>query len=262
MTDRTNSSEAIRDAWDARVDAYADSLAEPSLRGLAAEIELAAFELSLPGEGGLDLLDAGCGVGFHGNRLLAKGHRVTFADVSPRMLERAREQARPAWLDDASFIECDIRDMAGIGDRSFDGIVSGGTVVSDCGDPRRAMRELARVLRPGGTIGFSVRNLDGPQQKGPRQEVMRGGGPGFDWWFFSPESAAEICEGSGLTFRRAYPVLMESVPASDVEGRVRYHLEAAPVDDWRGRAWEMFVIAQRPQRTERSRQERCPGPVA
>jgi sarcosine oxidase gamma subunit len=66
MTVKTNTTEAIRAAWDARAEAYAESIADPSSRGVAVRIELAAFERALPAGQTLDLLDAGCGVGFHG----------------------------------------------------------------------------------------------------------------------------------------------------------------------------------------------------
>ena len=82
MHPEANSQEAIRRAWDQRVDEYARMVADPELRALAVEIELAAFGDWLP-EGGLTLMDAGCGVGVHGCRLLEMGHSVCFVDVSP-----------------------------------------------------------------------------------------------------------------------------------------------------------------------------------
>jgi hypothetical protein len=100
---------------------------------------------------------------------------------------------------------------------------------------------MTRVVRAGGLVGFSARDLDGPQQQGRRQAVMCGGGPGFDWLFLSAESAAELCRQCGLACQRIYPVLMEP-PDGRIEVAVRRHLEAAEVGRWRAGAWEMFAI--------------------
>jgi SAM-dependent methyltransferase len=226
-----NSTAAIRAAWDSRVEDYSDMLADAGRRAVAAAAELAAFEAHLPASTILDILDAGCGPGFHSRRLLAKGHRVTFADVSPEMLKQARRSIPEEAASRATFLEADIRDLAALPAAHFDAAISGGTVISDCGDPYAAVAEISRVLKSHGLLGFSVRNLDGPQQRGARQEVIRGGGPGFDWWFFSTESVRELCSGSGLVCRRTYPILM------DPEVPVPHE------DEWHAAAWEMFVIA-------------------
>ena len=198
-----------------------------------------AFELVL------DLMDAGCGVGFHGRQLLHQGHQVSFVDVSPKMLDFARRTVGTGPNVKATFHEQDLRHLAGFPRRSFDGIISGGTVLSDCGDPREALQELARVLRPQGILGFSVRNLEGPSQKGTPQEVIPGGGPGFDWWFFSVASARELCGPSGLELERAYPVLMDPPSVSDGPEYVRRHLQAPAEEEWRPSAYELFLIARK-----------------
>jgi len=241
-----NSPDAIRAAWDSLADSYAEMISDPSKRGLAAEIELAAFERALPAGRQLDILDAGCGVGFHGCRLLTKGHHVTFADISPVMLQKARAAAAGIGAAGACFFqEIDVRKMHCFPDGSFDAIVSGGTVVSDCGDPTAAVAEFGRVLRSGGVAGISLRNGDGPQQTGGRRELIPNGGRGFDWWFFSPESARELCRRTGLAVTRMCPVLMKPPDTEHPAEYVREHLDARDMDRWRRQAWELFVIARR-----------------
>lgn len=249
-----NSTEALRFTWDARVDSYAATLADPNGRAIAAEVELAAFKREMPPGAALDILDAGCGVGFHGRKLLAGGHRVTFLDVSPAMLARAKGLVGSAR--GASFKRLDVRHLDGIEDSSFDAIVAGGTVISDCGNPGQALSELTRTLRTAGIIGFSVRNLDGPQQEGAREPVIRGGGPGFDWWFFSCESVAEACSRAHVTCRRLYPVLLAPPPGGRPSEAVKHHLDAGPPEQWRRAAWEMFVIAEKEQPTSPCRRRR------
>lgn len=223
-------------------------LADPTARGLAAEIELRAFLAAIDGRIPLEILDAGCGPGFHGRRLLRKGHRVTFADVSQVMLARAQSSTSPEDVSRASFVEADIRHLRQFGARSFDAVVSGGTVVSDCGNPGAALVELRRVLRENGTLGFSVRNIEGPQQKGKRQQVIENGGGGFDWWFFSVESITGLCNQVGLAVSRVCPVLMESPSSPPTDDFVQRHLEAKNPNQWRNAAWELFVIAKRKAR--------------
>ncbi len=227
----TNTTQAIREAWNSRVDEYAEMLAVAGQRYSAATTELDVFERHLPHRL-LDIVDAGCGPGFHGIRLLTQGHRVRFVDASPRMLECARSSVPETMLERATFLEADIRSLDLLPEASADAVISGGTVISDCGAPWTAISELSRVLTRNGVLGFSVRNLDGPQQRGARRHVIRGGGPGFDWRFFSVESVRELCAGAGLLCREIVPVLLETdVPA------------ARRGEAWRAAAWEMFVIA-------------------
>jgi len=239
-----NSPEAIRTAWDARAAQYAESLSRADGRAIGVAVELEHFRRALPKRLDLNLLDAGCGPGFHGRRLVAEGHRVTFVDVSPAMLERAQRDVGEL-ASRAVFIEGDIRGVPALADGSFDGVIAGGTVISDCGHPRAAIAELRRVLRPGGVLGFSVRNLLGPQQRTERTEVVRGGGDGFDWHFFSPESLMSFCQRHSLAVKAIHPVHVEGLFDQDVAKSVAAHLAAELSRDVLARSWELFAIATR-----------------
>lgn len=92
-------------------------------------------------------VDAGCGTGRHSARLAALGHRVVGVDASPEMLERAR-----ARVPDGDFRPGDLRALP-VGDDSADVVVCA-LALSHLPD-LDAVGELARVLKPGGTLVLS-----------------------------------------------------------------------------------------------------------
>jgi SAM-dependent methyltransferase len=103
---------------------------------------------------GKTVLDAGCGEG-HNTRMFARrGARVTGVDLSPKMIEfaRAEELREPLGIryERASFTS-----MTTFKDKSFDAVIST-MALMDGPDFPGAMREIVRVLRPGGTLAYSI----------------------------------------------------------------------------------------------------------
>lgn len=100
---------------------------------------------------GLRILDVGCGDGVLANRLAQGGARVTGLDASAEMLAAARSRAKAAGVE-VDLVEGDAGDLpfpAGY----FDCIVSVATLCF-VDDPRQAIREMVRVLQPGGRLIF------------------------------------------------------------------------------------------------------------
>lgn len=98
----------------------------------------------LPQSGtGLRLLDVGCGTGHHLRDLRQRGFQVAGVDGSAEMLEHARR------LNPDCVIEQSDVDRLPFADRSFDYVVCI-EVLRYLPDPRQALGEMARVLRPGG----------------------------------------------------------------------------------------------------------------
>jgi SAM-dependent methyltransferase len=96
------------------------------------------------------LLDAGCGNGRYSRLLLRDadpGARVFACDLSSRMLKRARKRLND---DRVSFTVADLTRLP-YADASFDAAVCG-WVIEHLPDPRHGLRELARVLAPGGKL--------------------------------------------------------------------------------------------------------------
>lgn len=107
-------------------------------------------------KGGEQVLDAGCGSGFHTlmmAELLPEGHIVA-TDVSTEMLDRLRAQAERRKL--SARISPTLADNLALDmeDNRFDRAISA-AVWHHLPDPQQAARELFRTLKPGGKVVVS-----------------------------------------------------------------------------------------------------------
>jgi SAM-dependent methyltransferase len=96
------------------------------------------------------ILDAGCGNGRYSKFLLRWADPdavITAFDLSPRMLMRARKSLKS---DRVGHVQADLTRLP-YGDAAFDAVVCG-WVIEHLPDPRPGLRELARVLTPGGKL--------------------------------------------------------------------------------------------------------------
>jgi len=99
----------------------------------------------VPRDGGT-VLDVATGTGLVAKRLLAQGHRVTGLDQSPDMLAVARQR----FGDRVELVEASATDIP-FPDASFDHLTFT-YLLRYVDDPGATLAELARVVRPGGTI--------------------------------------------------------------------------------------------------------------
>jgi len=102
---------------------------------------------------GQEVLDVGCGTGVVAVTAARVGARVRGLDLTPELLERARENARIANVE-IEFREGDVEALP-FRDAAFD------VVLSQFGHmfaprPEIALAEMLRVLKPGGTIAFAT----------------------------------------------------------------------------------------------------------
>ncbi len=108
-----------------------------------------------------DLLEIGCGVGRMTRPLARRASAVLALDVSSEMLARAR-QLNPG-LDNVEWLLGDGMTLGPVENRSIDGCVSL-VVFQHLPDPALTLgyvREIGRVLRPGGWAVFQVSNDPG-----------------------------------------------------------------------------------------------------
>jgi SAM-dependent methyltransferase len=126
--------------------------------GLVTGHEALAGRLIRPGafdvHGCKSILDAGCGNGRYSRFLLRHADpdaRITGFDLSQQMLRRARRRVPD---DRVSYVAADLTRLP-YTDQSFDAVVCG-WVLEHLPDPRPGLKELARVLRPGGKLLLMV----------------------------------------------------------------------------------------------------------
>jgi len=108
---------------------------------------------------GTRLLDVGCGSGLTLALAAGRGAIPSGLDVSPGLLGIARERLHRVGQHGVSQHGADLRDgdmeSLPFGDAAFDA-VTGVNAFQFAGDPRRALSEAARVLRPGGRLVASL----------------------------------------------------------------------------------------------------------
>jgi SAM-dependent methyltransferase len=133
------------------------------------------------GRRNLCILDCGCGTGYNMRVLLAPYGRTFGFDLHADSIRRARVGSRPLVRADMEHIP--------FASGTFD-LVTSFDVVQSVPDDRSAMRELARVLIPGGHLVLNVTALD----------FMRG--DHSDVWGelrrYTPGRAARLLDHAGL----------------------------------------------------------------
>jgi SAM-dependent methyltransferase len=136
---------------------------------------------------GCRLLDVGSGPGRFAIDAVSMGARVTLADISNVQLELARKQLSDRELLDRvdGFHVADVLDLSMFDDASFDIVLAFGGVLSYTRDRHEAaLRELVRVVRPGGAVLVSVMSVFGVMRLiGPLDaaKVLESADEHLDW---------------------------------------------------------------------------------
>jgi 2-polyprenyl-3-methyl-5-hydroxy-6-metoxy-1,4-benzoquinol methylase len=107
---------------------------------------------------GRDVLEIGCGMGFHSELMLRAGANLTAIDISDTSVEATHRRLALRQLTarvermDATTLE--------FSDRSFDFVWTWG-VIHHSAQTARIVKEIERVLRPGGETRIMVYNING-----------------------------------------------------------------------------------------------------
>ena len=114
------------------------------------ELAMRAEILRFVPRSGAKILDVGCGTGRKSARLVRSGNNVTGCDVSSAMLQRAASRIGKTVL-------CDVTQGLPFPNESFD-LVFSSAVLEHLFDYGHVLREMFRVLRPGGRVIVEVPN--------------------------------------------------------------------------------------------------------
>ena len=147
------------ETWDAFFsDFYLRAYADDEREAEAEAQAVAAAQLAgCPEEG--DLLDVPCGFGRHSVPLARAGFRVVGVDRSEALLGEAQRRAGDnRW---PKLVRADYRELP-FADASFDAAINLFTSLGYLGDEEdtRVLRELGRVLRPGGRLVIETMHRD------------------------------------------------------------------------------------------------------
>lgn len=187
---------------------------------------------------GLSVLDAGCGDGFHARRLMAAGaSRVAGFDVSPAMIELAREQerAQPVGIQYVCCAAENLPDLHCGG--GFDAVLASYLLhyAADAHILERMCQRLGNALAPGGRLVALVENPDQqpadyahyapygfdkhaaePRREGSRityglvsgRQIIR-----FDTWWYSRATYGRLLAAAGFERICWHPLQLD--PAAD-----------------------------------------------
>ena len=106
---------------------------------------------------GMTILEIGCGTGYFTRELTRRGADIVAIDVSPDLLEIAKAKYS------APNVRYEIQNAYALtyADAMFDSVV--GSSILHHLEIEEALREIYRVLKPGGTIYFTEPNMLNPQ---------------------------------------------------------------------------------------------------
>ncbi len=185
---------------------------EPGLAAVSdADAETIWRMLSL--DRGSEVLDLACGHGRIANRLAARGARVAGLDATSSFLGRARAEATSLGVD-VDYVDGDMRSLPWP-EGSFDRVVSWFTSYGYFDDDgnRDVLREVHRVLRPGGCLLIESNNLSELLPRWlPAVVVERDGDFSIDRSRFDPVTGRAVTERvlvrGGRTRRLSFSVRM------------------------------------------------------
>ncbi len=103
-------------------------------------------------------MDVGCGSGEMLCELLARGFSVVGIDLSTGMVQASRALVAQRVPDRHAQIQVGDVEQLGFADGVFDVVIAAG-VIEYLAEDDKALAEIHRVLKPGGTFIFSVHNL-------------------------------------------------------------------------------------------------------
>jgi ubiquinone/menaquinone biosynthesis C-methylase UbiE len=179
------------------------------------DLSWAGVKPYLPQDLRAPVADLGCGTGHYGLRIAKSGYAVTLSDLSQGMVNAARDKAeRMELMERVQFLKADVMDLSALPREHFALVVAQGDVLSFATQPARALKEIRKVLRPGGVLVASVdqtiaaldhyvekADLDGLERlikRGEMEWLAHEAAERFPVHTFTPESLREMVTTAGM----------------------------------------------------------------
>jgi SAM-dependent methyltransferase len=137
-----------RELWAGRAGAYERGFARLTAHAIGPLLDAARVGV------GTQVLEVGVGPGFVAAEAVRRGARVRAVDADSQMAETARRNVPDAEIDVAILPDLPYEDEI------FDAVV-GNFVINHVGDPAVTLKELRRVLRPGGHLALTCWAMPG-----------------------------------------------------------------------------------------------------
>lgn len=171
-------SEYVRNYYDAAPEREWERL-DTGLSRIEFASTLRLVEKYFPSSGAI--CDIGCGPGRYAIELARRGYRVTLFDLSGKLLERAKQAFTSEGISAERFIKGDARDLECFCDESFDAVLLLGPLyhLIKRDDRSQALREMVRILKPGGRAIVAFLNSWGLLRSGVVDFPKRFRNPAF-----------------------------------------------------------------------------------
>lgn len=163
-----------------------------------------------------EVLDLGCGRGFQTQVLARKCKRVVGLDVSPAQISGAREFLRGSPVSHRVEFLCTRLEDAHFPDASFDRVISF-CVLEHIPNVPLVLKEIARILKPGGELHASVDSLGTIRDQALIQKhradhhVVQ---------YFTPQSLRQQLVDAGLEVLEISPILTGEFARREFEKRI------------------------------------------
>lgn len=213
-------------------------------------------------DAGATVVDVGTGEGLLAQRAIARcgpALRVVQTDVSPALLAHARARAAALGIaGQCTFVQAEAEQLAGIADASAD-LVATRASLAYVADKLTALREFARVLRPGGRVAlaepvfqdeaFAARALRSMVEQSDADASSAGAEvPGLApiirglhaWKSAQYPDTEAAATASAICNYNERDLLRLVQQAGFVDPHLELHIDVRPIE---GRSWEDFIAS-------------------
>jgi ubiquinone/menaquinone biosynthesis C-methylase UbiE len=179
------------------------------------ELSWAGIKQYIPSDLRAPIVDLGCGTGRYGLRLAKSGYDVTLSDLAHEMLEVCRQKAVSMDVEErVTFVKADVMELSALPREHFALALAQGDPLSFAEHPPKALKEIAKLLRPKAVLVASVdatlaaidhyvekSDLDGLEkllQRGEMEWLAHEAHERFPVHTFTPEKLRALFEHAGF----------------------------------------------------------------